>query len=64
MGREEPGDSQSPIINEWGGAWVVPGLRWGWFELVLHQGVNNLYTFATDMKAQRTRIFKLKHNIK
>jgi hypothetical protein len=23
MGREEPGDSQ-PIINEWGGAWVVP----------------------------------------
>jgi hypothetical protein len=23
-GREEPGDSH-PIINEWGGAWVVPG---------------------------------------
>jgi hypothetical protein len=34
MGREEPGDSQ-PIINEWGGAWVVsePGegdLRCPW----------------------------------
>jgi hypothetical protein len=24
MGREEPGDSH-PIINQWGGAWVVPG---------------------------------------
>jgi hypothetical protein len=24
MGREEPGDSH-PKINEWGGAWVVPG---------------------------------------
>jgi hypothetical protein len=35
IGREEPGDSQLPIINEWGGAWVIPGLRWGWFELSL-----------------------------
>jgi hypothetical protein len=24
MGREQLGDSH-PIINEWGGAWVVPG---------------------------------------
>jgi hypothetical protein len=24
MGREEPGDFH-PIINEWGGAWVVSG---------------------------------------
>jgi hypothetical protein len=25
MGRKEPGDSQPPIMDEWGGAWVVPG---------------------------------------
>jgi hypothetical protein len=30
MGKEEPGDSQ-PIINEWGGAWVVPGQGEGSF---------------------------------
>jgi hypothetical protein len=23
------GDSQSPVTDEWEGAWVIPGLRWG-----------------------------------
>jgi hypothetical protein len=27
-GREESDDSQPPIAHEWGGAWVVPRLRW------------------------------------
>jgi hypothetical protein len=64
MGREEPGDSEL-IMDEWGGAWVVPGLRWGWFELSLDQGVNNLHTFAIEKKAQRKRgMFNLKCNIK
>jgi hypothetical protein len=40
-------------MDEWGGASVVPGLRWGWFELSLCQGVNNLHTFAAVKKAQR-----------
>jgi hypothetical protein len=53
-----------PQIIEWEEAWVVPGLRWGWFELSLGQGVNNLPTFPIE-KAQRERkMFHLKYNIK
>jgi hypothetical protein len=26
-GKERTGDSQPPIIDYWGGPWVVPGLR-------------------------------------
>jgi hypothetical protein len=62
MGREEPGDSQPPIINECSEAWVVPRLRWGWFELPLGQGMNNLHMFAIEKKAQR--MYDLKYNIK
>jgi hypothetical protein len=48
MGREVPGDSQPPIISGWGGTWVVTRL-----------GVYNLYTFATEKKAQRKRNVQL-----
>jgi hypothetical protein len=65
MGREEPGDSLLPITYEWGGALVVLGLKWEWFELFPHQGMNNLRTFVIEKKAQRKRrIFNLKYNIK
>jgi hypothetical protein len=30
------------------GARIVPGLRGGWFELSLIQGVNNPHTFAIE----------------
>jgi hypothetical protein len=53
MGRGEPGDSQPSIIHEWGGVWVVPGLRWGWFELSSLRGVNNLHAFAIVKKKKR-----------
>jgi hypothetical protein len=49
----------------WGGAWVVTELRWGWFDLSQGQGMNKLYTFAIEKKAQRkTRMFNFKYNTK
>jgi hypothetical protein len=63
MGSEGPGGSQ-PIINEWVGAWVVPGpgeggLSCPWARVWI------TYTFAIEKKAQRKReMFNLKYNIK
>jgi hypothetical protein len=38
---------------------------WGWFELFVGQGVNNLHIFAIEKKAQgKRRMFNLKCNVK
>jgi hypothetical protein len=43
---------------------MIPGLRWGWFELPPQQVVNNLHKFAIKKKTQRKRrMFNLKCNI-
>jgi hypothetical protein len=52
MGRDEPGDFQSPVIDEWEGH-GCPRARRKWFEWSLSQDVNNLHTFAAEKKAQR-----------
>jgi hypothetical protein len=47
MGREEPGDSH-PIINEWGGAWVVPNqVRMVW--PIPGQPMYKFRTFPTSL---------------
>jgi hypothetical protein len=35
---------------------VVSGLMWGWFELFVGQGVNNLHIFAIEKKAQEKNV--------
>jgi hypothetical protein len=64
MGREEPGDTYPLIIDEWGGAWVVPGPGEGALSCPHSQDMNRLHIFAIEKKAQRRRRFSLKYNIK
>jgi hypothetical protein len=54
MGREEPSGSQSPIMDEGGGAQVVSGPGWGGLSCPC-QVVNDLHEFTIEKQAERER---------